>query len=85
MARSLPIDPLRPYGPLLESRLRLVTWNVWGRYGPWREREAAITATLAAAQPDVVVRIWHANRDARRMHRSKESPAPLPWHTKMGL
>ena len=23
-----------PFGPLLETRLRLVTWNIWWRYGP---------------------------------------------------
>ncbi len=27
-------DPYAPYGPLVESTVRVVTWNVWGRYGP---------------------------------------------------
>jgi endonuclease/exonuclease/phosphatase family metal-dependent hydrolase len=49
------VDPLQPYGPLLETRLRLVTWNVWARYGPWERRQEAIAATLSAAGPDVVV------------------------------
>ncbi|HEY2265029.1 MAG TPA: endonuclease/exonuclease/phosphatase family protein [Streptosporangiaceae bacterium] len=47
--------PPRSYGPLLETTLRIVTWNVWGRYGPWPQREAAIIATLQGARPDVVV------------------------------
>jgi hypothetical protein len=37
--------PPRSYGPLIETTLRIVTWNIWGRYGPWLEREAAIVAT----------------------------------------
>ena len=27
-------DPYAPYGTLAESAVRVVTWNVWGRYGP---------------------------------------------------
>jgi endonuclease/exonuclease/phosphatase family metal-dependent hydrolase len=49
------VDPLQPYGPLLETRLRLVTWNVWGRYGPWEPRKEAIAATLGPCAADVVV------------------------------
>ena len=45
-----------PYGPVIETTMRIVTWNVWGRYGRWRERQAGIEETLAAAAPDVVCR-----------------------------
>ena len=31
-----------------------MTWNVWGRYGQWREREAAIEESQVAAHPDIV-------------------------------
>src|SRR5262249_26083027 len=50
---------------LIESRLRLVTWKVWGRFGPWERRQTAIAETLAAAMPDVVAlqEAWSA--DAR--------------------
>jgi endonuclease/exonuclease/phosphatase family metal-dependent hydrolase len=35
--------------------MRVMSWNVWWRFGDaWREREHAITATLAAVEPDVV-------------------------------
>lgn len=34
--------------------LRVVTWNLWWRFGPWEERQAAIAATLAAVDADVV-------------------------------
>ena len=43
-----------PYGPVVETTVRIVTWNVWGRYGRWRERQAGIEETLAAAAPDLV-------------------------------
>jgi endonuclease/exonuclease/phosphatase family metal-dependent hydrolase len=53
----VPVDdiPPRSYGRLIETTLRIITWNVWGRYGPWPEREAAIIATLQAARPDILV------------------------------
>lgn len=32
--------------------IRLITWNVWWRFGErWRERQVGIAATLAAQQP----------------------------------
>lgn len=43
-----------PYGPLIETTMRVVTWNVWWRFGPFEERLAAIVATLKRAEPDVV-------------------------------
>jgi endonuclease/exonuclease/phosphatase family metal-dependent hydrolase len=47
-------DPLQPYGPVVESSVRIVTWNVWGRHGEWRPRQAALEAALEGCQPDVV-------------------------------
>jgi endonuclease/exonuclease/phosphatase family metal-dependent hydrolase len=48
-------DPYAPYGPVVESTVRVVTWNVWGRYGPdWETREVALETTLAEARPDVI-------------------------------
>ncbi|WP_329335250.1 endonuclease/exonuclease/phosphatase family protein [Streptomyces sp. NBC_01352] len=34
--------------------MRVVTWNVWGRFGPWREREPRILATLDELRADIV-------------------------------
>jgi endonuclease/exonuclease/phosphatase family metal-dependent hydrolase len=34
--------------------MRVLTWNVWGRFGPWQQRQDAITAVLGAAEADVV-------------------------------
>jgi endonuclease/exonuclease/phosphatase family metal-dependent hydrolase len=47
-------DQYAPYGSVVESSLRVVTWNVWGRYGQWRDRQAAIEESLAATNPDIV-------------------------------
>jgi endonuclease/exonuclease/phosphatase family metal-dependent hydrolase len=33
---------------------RILTWNVWGRNGPWEARQDAIAKVLAAEAPDVV-------------------------------
>lgn len=43
-----------PYGPVVETTVRLVTWNVWGRYGDWQQREEGIEAAVVDAAPDIV-------------------------------
>lgn len=43
-----------PYGPIVETAVRVVTWNVWGRYGDWVQRQEGIEASLAEASPDLV-------------------------------
>jgi endonuclease/exonuclease/phosphatase family metal-dependent hydrolase len=53
--RGMSFDPYAPYGPLVTSTIRVVTWNVWGRYGADREaRQEALEQALAAAAPDLV-------------------------------
>ncbi|MER5752382.1 endonuclease/exonuclease/phosphatase family protein [Streptomyces sp. NPDC002088] len=34
--------------------MRVVTWNLWWRFGPWETRQKAILATLRELRPDVV-------------------------------
>ena len=54
-------DPYAPYGPVVASTVRVVTWNVWGRYGAdWEARQAALEETLAGTAPDLVclVEAW---------------------------
>jgi endonuclease/exonuclease/phosphatase family metal-dependent hydrolase len=77
--------PPRFYGQLVESTARIVTWNVWGLYGPWEEREAAITATLAEAQPDVVVlsESWAKPHDSQCSRLS--GPPGMPHHAFTGI
>ena len=43
-----------PYGTLIETRLRVLSWNLWHRFGPWEARRPAIAATLARLDADVV-------------------------------
>lgn len=33
---------------------RIMTWNLWARHQDWRSRAAAISATIAAASPDIL-------------------------------
>ncbi len=42
------------YGELLDTRLRVLSWNLWWRFGPWEARRPAIAATLARLDADVV-------------------------------
>jgi endonuclease/exonuclease/phosphatase family metal-dependent hydrolase len=39
-----------------------MTWNLWGRFGPWQARQEAIAATMAEVQPDVcgLQEVWSA-------------------------
>ena len=34
--------------------MRIATWNLWWRYGPWRERREPIATTLAEIDADVI-------------------------------
>lgn len=64
--RKVSFDPYAPYGPVIESTIRLVTWNVWGRYGAnWQIRQAALEHTLEGAIPDVVC-LMEAWREGER-------------------
>ncbi|HEV2309081.1 MAG TPA: endonuclease/exonuclease/phosphatase family protein, partial [Acidimicrobiia bacterium] len=46
----------------VDTRLRVLTWNLWWRFGPWADRQPAIAATLARVAPDVVClqEVWAA-------------------------
>jgi endonuclease/exonuclease/phosphatase family metal-dependent hydrolase len=42
--------------------MRVVSWNLWWRYGPWERRREAIAATLAEVRPDLcgLQEVWGA-------------------------
>lgn len=40
--------------PAIETRLRVLSWNLWWQFGPWQERAAAITKTLKKLDADVI-------------------------------
>jgi endonuclease/exonuclease/phosphatase family metal-dependent hydrolase len=55
------LNPYAPYGPLASSTIRVVTWNVWGRYGADCEaRQAVLEQTLEQTAPDLIclVEAW---------------------------
>ena len=43
--------------------MRVMTWNLWWQFGPWRERAAAIAAVVAEQAPDVLLlqEVWGEN------------------------
>jgi endonuclease/exonuclease/phosphatase family metal-dependent hydrolase len=45
---------------LIDTRLRVATWNVWWRFGPWEERQPAIAETLRRIDADVIAlqEVW---------------------------
>jgi endonuclease/exonuclease/phosphatase family metal-dependent hydrolase len=42
------------YGRLLDTTVRIATWNLWGRHGPWEARLPAIVETLRRIDADIV-------------------------------
>lgn len=41
------------YGPLVETRVCIATWNLWGRYGPWEARMHPLEASMRAVDADI--------------------------------
>jgi endonuclease/exonuclease/phosphatase family metal-dependent hydrolase len=43
--------------------LRVMTWNLWWRFGPWQARQQPIAAVVAEQDPDVVLlqEVWGAD------------------------
>ena len=75
--------------------VRVLTWNLWWRFGPWERRRGAIAATLAGLSPDVcgLQEVWadpgenFAASLARRlgMHWAwAPSPAQEWWRRRIG-
>src|SRR2546430_388888 len=54
-------DISQPYGPLIETLVRVMSWNVWCHFGPWEQRYNAIEAEIRRLQPDIAVlqESWH--------------------------
>ncbi|HEX4258011.1 MAG TPA: endonuclease/exonuclease/phosphatase family protein [Streptosporangiaceae bacterium] len=77
--------PPRSYGPLIETTVQVVTWNVWGRYESWEDREAAIVATLRDADPDLVVLSESWAKDGDSQCARLAGPLGLPHHAFSGV
>jgi endonuclease/exonuclease/phosphatase family metal-dependent hydrolase len=54
-----------PYGDLLDTRLRVLSWNLWWRFGPWEARQPAIVETIRRIDADVLglQEIWDDGTD----------------------
>lgn len=44
----------RSFDDVVQTRLRVLTWNIRWRFGPWEEREPAILATQRELDADIV-------------------------------
>ena len=51
---SMAFDPYEPYGPVVETTVRVATWNIWGRYGDWPARQAAFESELQREDPAII-------------------------------
>jgi endonuclease/exonuclease/phosphatase family metal-dependent hydrolase len=54
-------DPAAAIGGLIDTRLRVATWNLWWRFANWEERLPLVVDRLRAAEPDVIAlqEVWH--------------------------
>ncbi len=59
--------------------MRILTWNLWWRHGPWQRRREAIAATLAEVGPDVcgLQEVWEA--DGRNLAGELASRLGMHW------
>ncbi|WP_151480035.1 endonuclease/exonuclease/phosphatase family protein [Streptomyces albicerus] len=75
--------------------MRVVTWNVWWRFGPWEERRKAVLGVLRELEPDVVglQEVWARGGENLAEWLAGElglhwawaaSPAPERWRRRVG-
>ncbi|GHJ02520.1 hypothetical protein TPA0906_43850 [Streptomyces olivaceus] len=76
--------------------MRVVTWNLWWRFGPWADRRKAILAVLRELEPDAVglQEVWSADGGENLaawlagelgLHCAwAPSPAPGRWQRRVG-
>lgn len=74
-------DPYAPYGPVVDSAVRVVTWNVWGRYGAGHEaRQAGLEGMLAQVEPDVICLIESWRHGTSNQPERIANGLNLPYH-----
>ncbi len=44
----------------MKNGVRVLTWNLWWRWGPWEQRQAAIRSTLRNSEADIITlqEVW---------------------------
>ena len=65
--------------PGATDRVRILTWNLWWRFGAWRERRNAIVAELTRVVPDIcgLQEAW----DDWEENQAGSIAAELGWHS----
>lgn len=61
--RTIPVDDPAVQPDLLETTLRVATWNIWWRFGPWEARLPLIIEELRRVHADIVClqEVWGAD------------------------
>lgn len=79
---------------MTSGSIRVATWNLWWRFGPWSKRADAIRSVLLEAKPDIcgLQEVWSDDgrnlagelAEALGMHWAwLRSPCPERWHARM--
>lgn len=79
----------------VHPRLRVLSWNLWWRFGDWQRRQEAIAAVLAAERPDVccLQEVWTTEEGGQAAALARQlgmhwalSPCPAPgrWQQRIG-
>lgn len=77
------------------GELRVATWNLWWRFGGWRERREALVSELRRVRPDVcgLQEVWADRGENLAASLARElgmhfayapSPAPGKWQRRIG-
>ena len=53
-AKILSIHPSKTRRPRYRGKVRILTWNLWWRFGEWEARQPAILQTLESLDADVI-------------------------------
>ena len=60
---TVPDGTTTAFGPAAAGRLRVLSWNLWWRFGPWEQRQPAILETIRRLDPDIAClqEVWMAD------------------------
>ena len=69
---------------LIETRLRVLSWNVWWQYGPWRERIPAIENVLEVVDADLIAlqEVWAESGQSFAGHLGERFGYEHVYHTR---
>jgi endonuclease/exonuclease/phosphatase family metal-dependent hydrolase len=72
--------------PRVETTMRVMTWNLWWRFGPWEARQPAILETIRRVDPDVVClqEVWES-RDGQSQPRDLAGALGFQYVAAAGL